>query len=95
MGRPRGPPQGLPTVSVGKQVSCMRLSLPIYGLGCGGGGALTVERALARVPGVAQAYVNPATEQAYIEAGPALADRQRLIAAVESVGFRAGEVVER
>jgi Cu+-exporting ATPase len=54
-----------------------------------------VERALARVPGVTRVYVNPATEKAYIEAEPALTDRQRLIAAVKTVGLRAGEVVER
>jgi copper chaperone CopZ len=71
----------------------MRLTLPVYGLGCGD--ALTVERALARVPGVTDVYVNAATEKAYIGVNPAVADRQRLIATVERVGFRAGQLVER
>lgn len=68
-----------------------RLTMAIYGLGCGGGGALTVERALAKVPGVSRAYVNPATEMAYVEYDPALARAEQLVAAVERVGFRAGE----
>lgn len=68
-----------------------RVTLPIYGLGCGGGGALTAERALARVPGVRQTYVNPLTEMAYIEYNPTVAGSDQLIAAVEGVGLRAGE----
>ncbi|MEW6636515.1 MAG: heavy metal-associated domain-containing protein [Actinomycetota bacterium] len=68
-----------------------RVTVPIYGLGCGGGGALTAERALSKVPGVAQAYVNPATEMAYVEYDPSVTDPDRLAAAVERVGFRAGE----
>src|SRR5262245_53571536 len=65
------------------EVRTMRLSLPIYGLGCAG---LTAERALARVPGVKQVYVNPATQKAYIECDPALTDQRLLIAAVKSAG---------
>ena len=72
-----------------------RVTVFIYELGCGGGGALTVERALAKVPGVVQVYVNPVTETAYIEYDPAVADVDGLIAAVESVGFRAGETIAR
>lgn len=72
-----------------------RVTVFIYELGCGGGGALTVERALAKVPGVVQVYVNPATETAYVEYDPAVAGVDGLIAAVESVGFRAGEPIAR
>ncbi|GEM_PF-3000604 len=43
-----------------------RITLPIYNLSCGGGGSLTIERVLARTPGVVEVYVNPATEMAYI-----------------------------
>ena len=50
-----------------------RVTLPIYNLGCGGGGSLTIERALTKAPGVTQAYVNPATEMAYVVYNPALA----------------------
>lgn len=72
-----------------------RITLAIYGLSCGGGGALTVERSLAKVPGVVQAYGNPATEMAYVEYDPAVTGPDQLISAVERVGFRAGEPSRR
>jgi copper chaperone CopZ len=68
-----------------------RITLPIDNLGCGGGGALTVERALERQPGVVRVYVNPATEMAYIEFDPAVAEPRHFIDAVTRVGFRAGQ----
>ena len=64
-----------------------RVTLPIYNLGCGGGGSLTIERALTRAPGVAQAYVNPATEMAYVVYDPAIAQPDELVAAVARAGF--------
>lgn len=67
-----------------------RITLPIDGLSCGGGGVLIVERALARASGVVFVYVNPATEMAYIEYDPALSDPDRLVKVVEHAGFRAG-----
>lgn len=76
-------------------MSTVRLTIPIYGLSCGGGGALTVERALARLPGVARAYVNPALEMAYVEYDPTRVSWEQLAAAVESVGFRAGSPTAR
>ncbi len=71
-------------------IKTQRCTLPIYDLSCGGGGSLLVERALARTPGVVYAYVNPATEMAYVEYNPAQAAPDRLIAVVEYAGFRAG-----
>jgi Cu+-exporting ATPase len=64
-----------------------RVTLPIYNLGCGGGGSLTIERALTKVPGVTQAYVNPATEMAYVVYNPALAQPDELAAAIARAGF--------
>ncbi len=67
-----------------------RMTLPIDDLSCGGGGVLIVERALTRTPGVVYAYVNPATEMAYIEYDPACSNPASLIKAIEHAGFRAG-----
>lgn len=67
-----------------------RITLPIDYLSYGGGGALLVERSLARTPGVVYVYVSPETEMAYIKYDPALSDPDRLIKVVEHAGFRAG-----
>lgn len=67
-----------------------RMTLPIDDLSCGGGGALIVERALARTAGVIYVYVNPATEMAYVEYDPAQVDPDHLMKVVEHAGFRAG-----
>jgi len=72
-----------------------RVTLPLFGLGCGGGGTLTVERALLHVPGVTTAYANPATETAYVQYDPAVCTLADLVAAVEHVGFRVGEASTR
>jgi Cu+-exporting ATPase len=68
-----------------------RVTLPIHGLGCGGGGALTIERALTRTRGVVRAYVNPATEMAYVEYDPEVCTVDELAAVVRSRGFGTGE----
>ena len=72
-----------------------RITLAIEGLGCGAGGALTVERALAHVPGVGRATVNPATEMAYIEYNRGEASPTQLMQAVAKVGFQASELGPR
>lgn len=69
-----------------------RVRVPVMGLACGGGGALGVERAIAKVPGVTSVYVNPATETAYIECDPARYDPAKLVAAIEGTGFHAGPI---
>ena len=65
-----------------------RITLPIDNLRCGG--ALTIERALMRTPGVVHVYVNTAIEMAYVEYDPSLTDSDHLVAAIERAGFRAG-----
>ena len=75
-----------------KSTATARVTIPIFGFACGGGGCLVAERALARVAGVIRVYVNPATEMAYVEFDPVLATPQQLVAALELVGFRAGAV---
>jgi hypothetical protein len=68
-----------------------RVTLPIFGLTCGGEGALTVEKSLTRAAGVERAYVNPLTEMAYIEYDPIITNPQVLSDVVRGVGFRAGQ----
>jgi len=75
-------------------MGAQELRIPIYGLGCGGGGATTVERALARAEGVLRSYVNPATEVAYVDYDPSLTDAVRLTRAIDQTGYRAGPAVE-
>lgn len=73
----------------------VRLTMAVHGLTCGGGGALAVERSLARLPGVLRAYVNPATEMAYVEYEEGVVEPSGLVEAVARAGFRAGEVQVR
>lgn len=68
-----------------------RVTVPLYDLSCGGGGVLTIERALARVPGVVRVYANPATEMAYVEYNSEQVTPDRFVQAIEQAGFRAGE----
>lgn len=72
-----------------------RLTFEIDGLSCGGGGALTAEWALARLPGVIQVYVNPLTEMAYVEIDPDAVTEHELVTAVSDLGLRPGRPVAR
>jgi cation transport ATPase len=72
-----------------------RVTFPIFGLGCGGDGALDVERALQRVPGVRRAYVNRLTEMAYVRLDPARVRADQLAAKVRDLGLEAGPVQAR
>jgi cation transport ATPase len=68
-------------------MATQRTTVPIYNLSCAGGGALVVERTLARTPGVARVYVNPATEMAYVEFDPEAITPSALTAKVTAAGF--------
>lgn len=68
--------------------SPQRLTLPLLGFGCSGGGALTVERSIARLNGVNRVYVNPATEVAYVEFDPGKCSPLDVVTAIERSGFR-------
>lgn len=63
------------------------ITLAIDGLGCGGSEALAVERALTRLSGVDHAFVNPATEMAYVVYDPTRADPDQLRTAIAIAGF--------
>jgi len=68
-------------------MTTQRITLPIYNLGCGGGGSLMIERALTKTPGVMQAYVNPATEMAYVVYDPTLAKEGQFAAVIDRMGY--------
>lgn len=70
------------------------MQLPIDGLDCPGSGAIAIEKALASRPGVLRAYVNPATEMAYIDFDPGITDEAAIVRVVEVSGYRAGWPVE-
>lgn len=65
-----------------------RATFVIHGLGCGGGGAHTIERSVAQVPGVTAVYVNPATDSAYVDYDPETCELTEVAAAVEKAGYR-------
>ena len=71
-----------------------KLQIPVFDLGCGGAGATTIERELAATDGVLRAYVNPATETAYVDYDPAEVDGWELARAVERAGYRPGRPIE-
>ena len=71
-----------------------KLQIPVFDLGCGGAGATTIERELAATEGVLRAYVNPATETAYIDYDAFEVDPWTLVRAVQRAGYRPGRPVE-
>jgi len=66
-----------------------RVTLPLYNLGCGGGEALAIQRAIATTPGVTQVYINSLTEMAYVVYDSSLLGRAELSAALERLGYGA------
>ena len=74
--------------------SSPQIRIRVHGLGCGGAGATTLERALAAVPGVRSVYVNPATETAYVRADPGAVDAWTLRRVIHQAGYHAGSPVE-
>lgn len=70
------------------------LRIPVYARGSGGTGATLVGCELAATDGVLSAYLNPATETAYVDFDPTEADDWSLVRAIERAGYRAGRPVE-
>ena len=70
-------------------MTTVRVTLPLYNLGCSGGEALAIERVIAKMPGVTQVYLNPLTEMAYVVYDPALVGQQHLRAALDRLGYGA------
>ena len=76
---------------VGSSDHIARVTYAIYGLGCWGGGAATVEHALTRTSGVNRAYINPLTEMAYVDYDSDVCGAQALMSAVKGACYRTGE----
>ncbi len=68
--------------------------IPLLDLGCAGRAA-TLERRLARLAGVREVAVNPATEAAYIRYDETMTSAERLRGAVEREGHRTARPVSR
>src|SRR5215216_6662696 len=68
------------------------LSFPVTGMTCASC-VRRVEKALAKVPGVAEASVNLATERARVLADPSVGVDD-LRAAVEKAGYKVGEIAQ-
>ena len=65
-------------------------SIPILGLSCGGGGALSVEHVLEKMDGVLRVYVNPATAAAYVTLDPDRILVKDVVRAIQECGYDAG-----
>ena len=74
----------------GTSIRTQSIAVPVYDLGCGGGSPLSIERGLAKLPGVTKLYANPAAEAVYIDYDPTRVSPNEIVAAVEALGFRSG-----
>lgn len=68
-------------------MATIRTALPVSLRACGGGERSAAERILLRSVGVQAAYVNPATEMAYVEYDPALTTPRTLFEVLTRAGF--------
>jgi cation transport ATPase len=70
-----------------------RMTLPLYRLGCAGSDPARLEHAMGQLKGVHRAYVNPATEMAYIDYDPDLVLPTTLQAVIDQEGLGAEDPV--
>jgi copper chaperone CopZ len=64
-----------------------RLTLSVIGLSLGGCGALALERQMRRLSGILEVYVNPATENAYVDYDPERVTSAAIAAKVRELGY--------
>jgi len=69
----------------------VKVALPVIGLSLGGCGALTLERAICRLDGVAEAYVNPATETAYVTFDPDPVTEDAIRRTIRTLGYKTAD----
>lgn len=65
-----------------------KVALPVLDLACGGGGSRFLQRVLSKLPGVLEAYVNPATETAYVDYFPAKLSEEHIAEAIREAGYQ-------
>lgn len=73
----------------------VKVALPVIGLSLGGCGALTLERAMCALDGVVEAYVNPATETAYVTFDPDRIAEEAIRQTIRAHGYRTAEGRDR
>ncbi len=78
--------------SMGYTLGTATAQLAIEGMHCASC-VVTIEETLKQTPGVLQATVNPATQQAHVEYLPGLVDRKGLVRSIEEAGYRAKEAL--
>ena len=71
---------------IGAEPKTVTLQVPIEGMTCASCSS-RVQRGLSRLPGMADAAVNLATERATVSYDPALLDQSAIIAAVHDIGY--------
>ena len=79
--------------AIGYDLTAERTTLAIEGMTCASCVA-KVERAIKALPGVTEAEVNFATNQAWVAYLPGLVERSDLLSAVERAGYSAAPIVE-
>ena len=78
--------------SLGYTLGTATVQLAIGGMHCASC-VVTIEDALKQTPGVFNATVNPATQQAHVEYLPGLIDRKGLARSIEEAGYQAREAL--
>lgn len=78
------------TLISGTTVRTQRITVPLYNLDCGGGSAIAIEHALSRLPGVTQAYANPAVGAVFVDYDPTQVTPNAIMEAVQALGFLTG-----
>ncbi len=73
-------------MSIGAEPKTVTLQVPIEGMTCASCSS-RVQRRLSKLPGMADAAVNLATEKATVSYDPALLDQSAIIAAVHNIGY--------
>jgi Cu+-exporting ATPase len=84
----RLPPNAQAPVGAEHSPATAQLDLAVAGMTCASCVA-RIERKLTKVPGVAEASVNLATEKAHVRYDPATVDAPRLVGAIEAAGYAA------